>query len=911
MENEIKIIFNDNEILKPLKDNRKYKIISFSNEIECVLISDKLSLKSAFSMIIQVGYLNEFEDETDFSFFIIQKLVKENIEFNNLLKENCGILKTKINEDWTFIYFEIDSNAFINALNSLLNYFNINNLNEKNILKNERFIQIKKKSLINYPLFNNIQCKEKKICENFIEKIQNFYERNYTSNKIKFSLITKENIDEIQSKINNLFSNFKQPNKINNNIIEKNNNANKIVSLKCLEGMKYGFYNCVFYIYSISLFNPFVEYLIYMLKGSRPGSLEYDLKWRKYIDKINIYSYYSFSKGHEITLSMFISDFDVLNCENLIIKTLNFIESIKKKSNIQETYNDLKLINENKFKYLNINDYQNFLYDITFNLFSKNKDKNFIFQEYFFPQYDESIKQKIFEIFNNLLNDMMVIFLYPQGIFNRVNEFIKNSNKFSTNTETDFYLIGNINKNEINKAKNASYHWDQSMFLPKKNHNEFIIENNELIVKKEKEIFLYLNLTNVKIWYKYNTNSQIPIVYTYFHFEFPEIKIHNNPIQQKLNNYYVNHLIKKIELNLDDIKFSGNKIKIIYDENGINLKLKLYENIYIKIINQILNYIFNPNDFHEIGGIDYENRNYNSIKEKSLILLGCVLKKNYESLIDLDMNSNNLFRIYSLHIEKYAIEVSKKISIECFLYGYCSDNILNYISTTLQKYNNSNIFYKKKIENYEINYGNIFIYQIPFKFIEKNLNYLICFFQIGKRENLLDIYSSLFCNIFNSQNKEILFEKVYKDDIIYLRIIMNEINKLPDELLFKLENELIYFCERKFNEKEIINNLNYLKEEFNEKKTKKEFKSLWYEIYENKYDFKRYDNILKIINNFQITELINNFEEFIQNIILKKRREIIFMFYCIKKTHELNLKYFPEGMKIKISNKLIYINKLQ
>ena len=145
MENEIKIIFNDNEILKPLKDNRKYKIISFSNEIECVLISDKLSLKSAFSMIIQVGYLNEFEDETDFSFFIIQKLVKENIEFNNLLKENCGILKTKINEDWTFIYFEIDSNAFINALNSLLNYFNINNLNEKNILKNERFIQIKKK----------------------------------------------------------------------------------------------------------------------------------------------------------------------------------------------------------------------------------------------------------------------------------------------------------------------------------------------------------------------------------------------------------------------------------------------------------------------------------------------------------------------------------------------------------------------------------------------------------------------------------------------------------------------------------------------------------------------------------------------------------------------------------------------
>ena len=174
MEKEIKVLFNDNEIKKPLKDNRKYKIISLSNQIECVLISDISSLKSAFSMFIQVGYLNEFEDETDFSSFIIQKLVIENIEFNNILKENCGILKTKINEDWTFIYFEINSNVFLNSLNLLLKYFNINNLNEKNILKNERFIQIKKKSIINYPLFNNIQCKEKNYVKILLKKSKIF-----------------------------------------------------------------------------------------------------------------------------------------------------------------------------------------------------------------------------------------------------------------------------------------------------------------------------------------------------------------------------------------------------------------------------------------------------------------------------------------------------------------------------------------------------------------------------------------------------------------------------------------------------------------------------------------------------------------------------------------------------------------
>ena len=68
---------------------------------------------------------------------------------------------------------------------------------------------------------------------------------------------------------------------------------------------------------------------------------------------------------------------------------------------------------------------------------------------------------------------------------------------------------------------------------------------------------------------------------------------------------------------------------------------------------------------------------------------------------------------------------------------------------------------------------------------------------------------------------------------------------------------------------------------------------------------------MKIINNLQITDLISNLEEFIKKNIIKKRREIIFMFYCIKNLLELNLNCFPKGIKIKISNKLIYINELK
>jgi hypothetical protein len=58
-----------------------------------------------------------------------------------------------------------------------------------------------------------------------------------------------------------------------------------------------------------------------------------------------IYNYYFFNKGHELTLSMLLSDFYF---EQLIIKSLNYIQNIQKKSKIEETYNDLKCDYKNR-----------------------------------------------------------------------------------------------------------------------------------------------------------------------------------------------------------------------------------------------------------------------------------------------------------------------------------------------------------------------------------------------------------------------------------------------------------------------------------------------------------------------------------------------------------------------------------
>ncbi len=48
MRNEIEVFLEYKEIIKPLKDNRQQKIVSLSNKIDCVIISDKKSLKMLF-----------------------------------------------------------------------------------------------------------------------------------------------------------------------------------------------------------------------------------------------------------------------------------------------------------------------------------------------------------------------------------------------------------------------------------------------------------------------------------------------------------------------------------------------------------------------------------------------------------------------------------------------------------------------------------------------------------------------------------------------------------------------------------------------------------------------------------------------------------------------------------------------
>ena len=62
------------------------------------------------------------------------------------------------------------------------------------------------------------------------------------------------------------------------------------------------------------------------------------------------------------------------------------------------------------------------------------------------------------------------------------------------------------------------------------------------------------------------------------------------------------------------------------DENGINIKVSSYKDVYLAIINKIIDIIYNKKSVNKDWTFDYESKRYRSIEEKSLNYLGNVIK---------------------------------------------------------------------------------------------------------------------------------------------------------------------------------------------------------------------------------------------------------------------------------------------
>ncbi|GMF83043.1 unnamed protein product [[Candida] boidinii] len=124
-------------IEKPDIDNREYKLIELPNKLQCLLISDPITDKSAAALDVNVGSFNDPDDIPGLAHFLehllfmgTEKFPSEN-EYSSYLSKNSGSSNAFTAAQHTNYYFEVANDAMEGALDRFSQFF-ISPLFDKN-----------------------------------------------------------------------------------------------------------------------------------------------------------------------------------------------------------------------------------------------------------------------------------------------------------------------------------------------------------------------------------------------------------------------------------------------------------------------------------------------------------------------------------------------------------------------------------------------------------------------------------------------------------------------------------------------------------------------------------------------------------------------------------------------------------
>ena len=599
------------------------------------------------------------------------------------------------------------------------------------------------------------------------------------------------------------------------------------------------------------------------------------------------------------------------------------------------TYNNFqKLLFQNfifKRHISGINNYDD-VYDLTNNFIAlqkkyKNKDNiylNLLSYKYILPInniYNVNIIENCLDKIISLDNMIITMDLFPKTfapLINNIKGLILNNIILNENVEVNeynTYIFAKIDKNEIIKYSSNTIIYDNPMFKPNQDKSMyisnkiFLIPNNNINISDNK-IHLALNTISNKLWYKFddydddNVNinyKKCSKIYSSFHLIFPNIRNRNTNIYQ-LNLQYFNHLYKTIELEFEELFDKDNEdfhngyyIYFVKDDNGFNLELNTYKDVYMLFFKKIFSYIFEfGKNFTQYINVDYNLNTFKDILSRALWYLKQVIKKEIQEKYFEKQNMN--FDVKD--VKAYVNEISQNIYLDGLLYGVIDVDIIKQVRELLlllntREYEHNSFFanikeFKERVYKYrKIKEGNIHIYRLKQNFLEDNLNYYLSFYQIISFE---DSNKELFITIIYLLLKKYIPEcdiyKIFTDNIYYF-LIMRKSFDCPEfaakHTTTNIKQFIDVICSK--SNSEIKNLCLDLKDEINNEMSdvKNKFKYYWNEIYYDNYNFDKYDNMKKnfekIMEMNSGDEWVNEFKIFLKENLFDKQRKIEFLFY--------------------------------
>ena len=886
----IKTMLTNNQIIKPQTDSREYEMIRLENGLEITLISDRLTTQSGLSMTTLLGTTNELMKFPGLSTLLQKIMVTE--RFQSTVSRYIGKYTFEVQDDTSSFYFDIGSEGYKYAIQDFSNMLmkvdclennDITTVQEKlKKIENEENDKINMQLLIDYliaPKVQNYKQEKEQVSglqnmEEVMENLKDLFNMFLSPKNIKMAAISSLPIESMKELMQRYFGRLR--NRSNSHIpfaLGKLSNDEMELGQYVLTIPKKESENRELKVIIFSNDNHVqgissLYYCLYMLEGERPDSVQFYLGYAyNYIEELKIYIKKSFKYGNQIVLEMKLTNEGKQELDYVGKVIYGILEAVKLNPHLEETYNDVKAIYEKKFAFLTIDKYSSYLNRISYNMLEipgiqRNEEYlgNILYMDYYLEPFNQ---KKIMDTIQYLsLSKSVLIYKdkegQPQaqeihGYFDSENA--KKLNSLS-NLEKAFglsYITANIKKDAL--ASNIRAFGNE---YKGKKPNNYLTSLFTIVDKKEVGDIQEIIEPKLKIYAKRDTSFQVPRIHAYFRFVFPDIRT-KDEINKQMMILISNHVHRGIMMEFEEAKMSGNEIKADLNDNGFNIYISAYSDVFTRIVSQVVKMIFNENKAAD-DDFDYKRRRFNNLDEKSLFFLSNVVKtdvnnihKRWQGVIDFqDLNAythilKKSFYMESLfygNVDKTMIAEIRQIIKEIY-----SNNVENglekaFDGVSIEKILDTLSFNKDLPEN------NLQIFKLQENFNKEEEFYYLNFYQIGVRDSESDIFSSFICFSFNFLMRfEYHIDKVYKDNIIYLRTMVGRYEEKPGIIAEKFERHVTRFLERidQLNSFEFMIIVSFVARDYKKKdlRLRQKAAKVWNEIYERTFDYTRYDTLAK------------------------------------------------------------------
>ncbi|WP_166739309.1 insulinase family protein [Psychromonas algicola] len=216
---------NKNTIIKAPNDQRNYRYLELDNGLKVVLVSDSTASQSAVSMNVHVGHMDDPKDREGLSHFLEHMLFLGTVkypkagEYREFLTSNGGRGNARTSQQETLYYFQINQNAFEEAIDRFAQFFITPNFDshyverEKNAVDSEYRLKIKDedrrirevlKDTSNpaHPFsqfsVGNLDTLVDRDGDLLIDAVKAHYAHNYSANRMSLAIVGHEDLDTLE-----------------------------------------------------------------------------------------------------------------------------------------------------------------------------------------------------------------------------------------------------------------------------------------------------------------------------------------------------------------------------------------------------------------------------------------------------------------------------------------------------------------------------------------------------------------------------------------------------------------------------------------------------------------------------------------------------------------------------------------